>query len=88
MAEEIQLLACGYSAECSARQCKARATTLARYTDAYGRALRQRELCERHAAWLRTNRPNVFDLRNGIVCRQNLSDKLVIDLREGLVHLS
>lgn len=31
----------------------ARATKLARYTDGQGRPLRQRELCDRHAAWLR-----------------------------------
>ena len=35
---------------------------LARYTDGQGRPLRQRELCERHAAWLKANRPNVHDL--------------------------
>ncbi len=37
---------------------------LARYTDTQGRPLRQRELCERHADWLRDNRPNIHDLRN------------------------
>ena len=41
----------------------ARATMLARYTDAQGRPLRQRELCEGHADWLRTNRANVHDLK-------------------------
>ena len=63
MAAEIQLLACGYSAQCTVRGCRARATMLARYTDGQGRPLRQRELCERHAAWLKANRPNVHDLR-------------------------
>ena len=33
MAAEIQLLACGYSARCTVRGCRARATMLARYTD-------------------------------------------------------
>jgi uncharacterized phage-associated protein len=37
---------------------------LARYTDDQGRPLRQRELCGRHAAWLKANRPNVHDLRS------------------------
>jgi hypothetical protein len=62
VANEIQLLACGYPARCYVRQCQARATTLARYTDHQGRPLRQRELCDRHAEWLKTNRPNVHDL--------------------------
>jgi hypothetical protein len=57
MAAEIQLLACGYSAECSVRGCRARATMLARYTDDQGRPLRQRER-------LKANRPNVHDLRS------------------------
>jgi hypothetical protein len=38
------------------------ATKLARYTDNQGRPLRERELWERHADWLRANRPNVDDL--------------------------
>ena len=63
MAAEIQLLACGYSAPSSVRGCRARATMLARYTDGQGRPLRQREQCERHADWLKANRPNVHDLR-------------------------
>lgn len=49
----VQLLRCGYAARCTVRGCEARATTIARYTDNQGRALRQRELCERHAAWVR-----------------------------------
>ena len=49
MAAEIQLLACGYSAQCTVRGCRARATKLARYTDGQGRPLKQRELCDRHA---------------------------------------
>ena len=53
MAAEIQLLACGYSAQCSVRGCRARATMLARYTDGQGRPLKQRELCARHADWLK-----------------------------------
>ena len=64
MAAEIQLLTCGYSAQCTVRGCRARATMLARYTDDQGRPLRQRELCDRHADWLKANRPNVHDLRN------------------------
>jgi hypothetical protein len=63
VAAEIQLLACGFSAQCTVRGCRARAAMLARYTDDQGRPLRQRELCEQHADWLRANRPNIHDLR-------------------------
>jgi hypothetical protein len=59
---DIQLLPCGYVACCSVRQCQARASTVARYTDDQGRPLKQRELCDRHAEWLKANRPNVHDL--------------------------
>ena len=64
MRPEIQLLACGYSAQCTVRGCRACARTLARYADKQGRPFWQRELCERHAAWLKANRPNVHDLRS------------------------
>jgi hypothetical protein len=52
------LLASGYATQCTVRACRARATRLARYTDGQGRPLRQRELCDRHADWLKANRPN------------------------------
>lgn len=52
-----------YSARCSVRGRRIRATVIARYTDNQGRALHQRELCDRHAAWLKANRSNVRDLR-------------------------
>ena len=58
MAEEVQLL------QCTVRDCRARATMLARCTDSQGRSLRQRELCKRHADWLKANRSNVHDVRN------------------------
>jgi hypothetical protein len=64
VAAEIQLLTCGYSAQCIVRGCGARAARLARHTDGQGRPLKQRELCGRHADWLKSNRPNVHDLRN------------------------
>jgi hypothetical protein len=50
---------CGYTARCTVRGCRSRATMVARYTDDQGRPLKQRELCDRHAAWLRANRANV-----------------------------
>jgi hypothetical protein len=62
VADKIQLLACGYSAPCTVRGCRARGTMLARYVDGQGRPLRQRELCERHAHWLKANQPNVHEL--------------------------
>ena len=61
MAVRIQLLACGYSAQCPVRDSSACATKLARYTDSQGRPVKQRELSERHAGWLMANRPNVHD---------------------------
>jgi hypothetical protein len=63
MTAEIQLLACGYSAQCTVRGCGARGSVLARYTDDQGRPLKQRELCDRHADWLKANRKNVHDSR-------------------------
>jgi hypothetical protein len=50
---EIQLLTCGYSAQCTVRNCPARAATIARYIDDGGAPLRQRELCARHAVWFK-----------------------------------
>jgi hypothetical protein len=61
---ETQLLACGYAATCTVRGCRTRATTIARYIDDGGAPLRQRELCERHAEWLKANRSNIYDLRS------------------------
>jgi hypothetical protein len=62
VAAEIQLLTCGYTAQFTVRKCRARATIVARYTDGQGRPLKQRELCDRHADWLKANRLNVRDL--------------------------
>jgi len=39
----------GYAARCTVRGWRVRAMVIARYTDSQGRALHQRELCERHA---------------------------------------
>jgi hypothetical protein len=39
---------------------------LARYTYNQGRPLRQRELCDGHADWLKAHRPNVYDLIQAI----------------------
>jgi hypothetical protein len=44
----IELWLCGYDARCKVRNCKARATTLARSVDNHGRPLRQHELCAVH----------------------------------------
>jgi hypothetical protein len=63
VAAEIQVIAGEYSAQCTVRGCRAGATKLARYTDGQGRPLKQRELCDRHADWVKANRPNVRDLR-------------------------
>jgi hypothetical protein len=57
MAEEIQLVTRRYSAQCTVRGCRVRATMIATYTDGQSRPLKQRELCDRHADWLKANRP-------------------------------
>jgi hypothetical protein len=54
MASEIQLFAYGYDALLGAPM--PRATT---------KPLRQRELCDQHAAWLMANRRIVHDLKSG-----------------------
>jgi hypothetical protein len=65
VAEEIELLACGYPARCTADDyiCLVRATTIARYTDGQGRVLRQQELCDWHADNLKADTPGVRDSR-------------------------
>ena len=45
----IELWPCGYDARCRIKNCRARATLLARSIDAGGRPLRQYELCAAHA---------------------------------------
>jgi len=45
----IELWPCGYDARCNVRNCKAKATTLARSVDSGGRPMKQYELCTVHA---------------------------------------
>jgi hypothetical protein len=45
----IELRPCLYSALCSARNCRAKATMIARAVDAGGRPMKQYELCASHA---------------------------------------
>jgi hypothetical protein len=45
----IELWPCQYQAPCKVRNCRAKATTIARSVDAGGRPLRQYELCATHA---------------------------------------
>jgi hypothetical protein len=45
----IELWPCGYDARCNVRNCKAKATRLARSLDSGGRPIRQYELCAAHA---------------------------------------
>jgi hypothetical protein len=52
MADEtktIELLHCGYKAQCRVKNCKARATIIARAADSIGRPITQYELCALHA---------------------------------------
>jgi hypothetical protein len=45
----VEFLSCGYRAPCWVKGCTARATTIARASDAYGRPITQYELCAPHA---------------------------------------
>jgi hypothetical protein len=45
----IELWPCGYDARCNVRNCKAKATIIARGNDSGGRPIRQYELCQAHA---------------------------------------
>src|SRR5262249_12609603 len=45
----IELWPCGYDARCNVKNCRARATTVARSNDSGGRPIRQYELCSVHA---------------------------------------
>jgi hypothetical protein len=47
--KEIELWPCGYDARCQVKNCKAKATMVARSMDSGGRAIRQNELCTVHA---------------------------------------
>jgi hypothetical protein len=53
---------CGYTAKCSAPECRQRATTILRYLDNQGRPDRQTHACVTHASEL-TADLNVIDRR-------------------------
>jgi hypothetical protein len=44
----VRIFRCGYVSRCKARNCLARATTVAEKVDCAGRYVRQIELCARH----------------------------------------
>jgi hypothetical protein len=48
----IELWPCGYTAKCSAPECRRRATTILRYLDSQGRPDHQTDACETHASEL------------------------------------
>jgi hypothetical protein len=47
--KSIELWPCGYQARCNVRNCKVKATTLARSLDSGNRPIKQYELCSVHA---------------------------------------
>ncbi len=63
MRPEIHLLTCLYEARCTDRECTDRAVVLARWTDDQGLTIMQRELCVRHAQWLKDYMTGIRDLR-------------------------
>jgi hypothetical protein len=48
----IELWPCGYTARCTAPECRRRATTILRYVDNQGRREHQTEACATHASEL------------------------------------
>jgi hypothetical protein len=46
----IELWPCGYDARCNVKNCKPKATMLARSVDSGGQPMKQYELCSIHAA--------------------------------------
>jgi hypothetical protein len=51
-AQVVELWPCGYTAKCSAPECRRRATAILRYLDNQGRPVRQTEACDNHASAL------------------------------------
>ena len=47
--KESELWPCGYNAQCRVKNCKARATVIARAADSIDRPITQYELCAPHA---------------------------------------
>jgi hypothetical protein len=60
---QVELWPCGYTARCSARDCRRRVTTIMRYLDNQGRADHQTEACDAHASELSAEL-NVIDRRH------------------------
>jgi hypothetical protein len=59
---QVELWQCGYTAKCSAPECRRRASTILRYLDNQGRPDRQTEACDAHASELSAEL-NVIDRR-------------------------
>jgi hypothetical protein len=47
--QTVELWPCGYTAKCSAPECRRRATTILRYLDSQERPDRQTDTCDNHA---------------------------------------
>jgi hypothetical protein len=60
--QTAELWPCGYTAKCSAPECRRRATTILRYLDNQERPDRQTEACDAHASGL-SAALNVIDRR-------------------------
>jgi hypothetical protein len=61
---EVEVWPCGYTAKCSASDCRRRATTILRYLDNQGRPEGQTEACDAHARVLCAEL-KVIDRRRG-----------------------
>ena len=66
--QTVELWPCGYTARCSAPECRRRATTILRYLDNQGRPDGQTEACDAHAselsAELNVDRPQALNVRS------------------------
>jgi hypothetical protein len=58
----IELWPCGYTARCSAPECRRRTTTILRYLDSQGRPDHQADACDSHASEI-SAALNVIDRR-------------------------
>jgi hypothetical protein len=64
----VELWPCGYTARCSAPECRRRATTILRYLDSQERADHQADACDTHASELlrcaESDRPQALNARS------------------------
>ena len=97
---QVELRPCGYTAKCSAPQCRRCATTILRYLDKQGRPGRQTEACDSHASTLcaelrvigRRRRSRIgqflasYSFRGGIVGATSIQDSWRTGVSGAMLH--